>query len=69
MLSQLTSCKIKLTGDCTNKGYIKNHVILANITIITTCNTDYSSVFLFFFYGKQMVQSILPNFYLFYKWY
>ena len=44
---KLTSYKIRLTSNCTNKGIIKNHVILANITIITTCNTAYSSVHFF----------------------
>ena len=42
---KLTSYKISLTSDCTNKGIIKNHIILANITIITTCNTAYSNVY------------------------
>ena len=42
---KLTSYKIRLTSDCTNKGIIKNHVILANITVITTCNTACSSVY------------------------
>ena len=41
----MTSYKISLTSDCTNKGIIKNHIILANITIITTCNTAYSNVY------------------------
>ena len=43
---KLTSYKIRLTSDCANKVNIKNHVILANITIIITCNTACSSVFL-----------------------
>ena len=34
----------RLTGDCINKD-MKNNVILANIAIITTCNTTCSSVY------------------------
>ena len=44
---KLTSYKTRFTGDSTKKGIIKSHVILANFTIIATCNTTCSSVYLF----------------------
>ena len=48
MPSQLSySYEIRLTIDCKSKGIIKNHVILANIAIITACNTACFSVYFF----------------------
>ena len=50
---KLTSYKIRLTSDCTNTGITKNHVILANITIITSCNTasavSYQNIYIYIY--------------------
>ena len=43
----MTSYEIRLPSGCTGKGIIKNHLIFANIAIITICNTACCSVVFF----------------------
>ena len=43
-----TPCKIRFTSNCTNKGIMKSHIIIASITVVvTTCYTASSSLYFF----------------------